>query len=211
MKQLVIVGGGGLGRQALAQLLLDHDHGLEWLIAGFLDERGPDAISPQVHFPWLGYPLHFEPGPQHIFVSAVGHPESRRQQVEPLLLKGAEFVSVRSRCQLGLRTVYGATFFGYDVSTGVDCRIGDYGVIDQQTLIGHDVSIGDYVHISQRCVIAGYVRIADGVVIHPGALLARGVSIGERAVIGIGAVVVRDVAPGTSVMGNPARTIFIQP
>ena len=45
---------------------------------------------------------------------------------------------------LGVRTSYSPTFFGYDVSSGVDCRIGAYGFIDQQTMLGHDVVIGDY-------------------------------------------------------------------
>ncbi|WMI97603.1 acetyltransferase [Pseudomonas chlororaphis subsp. aurantiaca] len=209
MKQLVIVGGGGLGRQALTQLVADYAHGTEWLIAGYLDERGPNAIAASSPFPWLGYPALFTPTAQHIFVSTVGNPSSRRMQVEPLLAKGAQFVSIRTRCFLDLRTRYGATFFGYDVSVGVDCQIGDYGFIEQQTLVGHDVSIGDYVHISPRCVIAGYVKIGDGVVIHSGALLAREITVGDGAVIGMGAVVLRDVPPGATVVGNPARVVFV--
>ncbi|PAA27259.1 transferase [Pseudomonas fragi] len=207
MKQLVIVGAGGLGRQALTQLVADYAHGTEWLIAGYLDERGPQVLAPDATFPWLGYPASFEPGPQHVFVCAVGNPQSRRAQVEPLLAKGATFVSIRTRCYLDLRTRYGATFFGYDVSAGVDCRIGDYGFIEQQTLLGHDVTLGDYVHISPRCIVAGYVTVGNEVVIHSGALLSRGIRVGDGAVIGMGAVVLRDVPPGATVLGNPARII----
>ena len=210
MKQLIIVGGGGLGRQALTQLAADLAHGTQWLIAGFLDERGPDAIAANSAFPWLGYPHTFCPQPQHVFISAVGNPASRRLQVEPLVAKGAHFISIRTRCQLDLRTSHGATFFGYDVSFGVDCRVGDHGFIEQQTLVGHDVTIGDYVHISPRCVIAGYVTIGHGVVLHSGALLARNITVGDGAVIGMGAVVLRDVPAGATMVGNPANVVFIK-
>jgi maltose O-acetyltransferase len=49
------------------------------------------------------------------------------------------------------------------------------------------------------------VRIGANVWIGGGALLMPGVTVGDDAVIGAGAVVTRDVAPGTTVVGNPAR------
>jgi sugar O-acyltransferase (sialic acid O-acetyltransferase NeuD family) len=208
MKKIIILGAGGLGRQALAQLQVDYGHGIDWVIAGFLDERGPETVSEVLYYPWLGYPETFMPESDHYFVVAIGEPGSREKQVQLLLGKGAEFISVRTRCQLGARTRYGATFFGYDVSSGVDCQIGSYSFIDQETLIGHDVVIGDYVHIGPRCLLAGNVKIGKGVVINSGAMLARGISVGDGAVIGMGAVVFHDVPAGKTVVGNPARVIF---
>lgn len=208
MKKIIILGAGGLGRQVLAQLQVDHAHGIDWVIAGFLDERGPETVSEALYYPWLGYPESFMPEPDHYFVVAIGDPRSREHQVQSLLDKSAEFISVRTRCQLGTRTHYGPTFFGYDVSSGVDCQIGSYCFIDQETLIGHDVVIGDYVHIGPRCLLAGYVKVGKGVVINSGAMLARGICVGAGAVIGMGAVVFHDVPAGKTVAGNPARVIF---
>ncbi|CAD7381119.1 acetyltransferase [Xanthomonas arboricola] len=208
MKRVVIVGAGGLGRQVLAQLQVDYGHGIDWLIAGFLDERGKDSVSRLLYYPWLGDPLSFVPAPDLLFVAAIGDPAMRERQVTPLLAKGAEFISVRTRCTLGTRTVYGPTYFGYDVNCGVDCNIGAYGFIDQDTLIGHDVNIGDYVHIGPRCVLAGNVTVGDGAVINTGALIARGITIGKGAVVGMGSVVFNDVPAGQTVIGNPARSIF---
>lgn len=208
MKQLVILGAGGLGRQVLAQLLVDHSHGIDWVIAGFLDERGSEVVPNVLYYPWLGYPESFEPQSGHIFVVAVGDPESRERQVLPLLEKGAQFISVRTRTELGVRTSYGPTFFGYDVSSGVDCRIGSYSFIDQQTMLGHDVVIDDFVHIAPRCLLAGHVHVKTRAVIHSGAMISRGVSVGEGAVVGMGAVVFKDVPPGATVVGNPARVVF---
>lgn len=208
MNKVVIIGAGGLGRQVLAQLQVDFSHGLDWVIEGFLDERGPEVVEPALYYPWLGYPDSYVPQANQLFVVAIGDTASRERQVQHLLSSGAQFIAVRTRCQLGTRTAYGSTFFGYDVSCGVDCTIGDFGFIDQQALLGHDVITEDYVHIGPRCVIAGNVRIGKGAVVNSGAMIARGLSVGEGATVGMGAVVFQNVPAGATVVGNPARVIF---
>ena len=208
MKKIVILGAGGLGRQVLAQLQVDHSLGLDWLIEGFVDERGPDVVSPALYYPWLGYPASFVPTDDHLFVIGVGDTASREAQVSLLVDRGANFIPVRTRCALGARTSFGNTFFGYDVTTGVDCTIGDYGFIDQEAMIGHDVILGDYVHIGPRALLAGNVTVGKGATIHSGAMISRGITVGEGAVVGMGAVVFKDIPPGATVLGNPARIIF---
>lgn len=205
MKKMVIVGAGGLGRQVLAQLLVDFGHGREWLVGGFIDERGPDTVSPELGFPWLGTPDDFLVTDEYIFVSAIGDPSMRRRQVESLEARGAEFVAIRTRCQIGARTNWGPTFFGYDVSCGVDSNIGRHAFLDQDVLIGHDVTIGDFVHVGPRCFIGGYAQIGEGAVLNPGSMIGRKVRIGAGAVVGLGAVVLGNVPPGVTVIGNPAR------
>ena len=49
--------------------------------------------------------------------------------------------------------------------------------------------------------------IEDGASIGAGAVILPGVRIGMQAMVGAGAVVTRDVAPGSLVMGNPARHV----
>jgi maltose O-acetyltransferase len=51
------------------------------------------------------------------------------------------------------------------------------------------------------------IDIGSNVWIGGGALILPGVTIGDDAVIGAGSVVTRDVAPGSTVVGNPARQI----
>ena len=205
LKRMIIVGAGGLGQEALAQLLGDYALGTEWLVAGFLDERGPERSRCEPDFPWLGAPCDYTPGPLDIFTAAVGDPRSRERQAEALKARGAPFVSIRTRCTLGRGCRFGASFFSFDVSCGVHSVIGDGCYLDQGAVIGHDTTVGDYAHIGTRAVIAGNSRIGRGATIHSGALIARNVTIGEYAVVAMGAVVFGNVPPGVTVMGNPAR------
>jgi sugar O-acyltransferase (sialic acid O-acetyltransferase NeuD family) len=211
IKHLIIVGGGGCGRQALAQLRVDPCHGIDWQVQGFLDERGRGAVSTQVGMPWLGLPGEFLARASQRFVVAVGDTARRRVQVEALLARGAQFMAVSTRCTLGERTTLGRTFVGFDVSTGVDCRIGDFSFIDIECRLGHDVVIEDYVQMGPRCLLAGHVHVETGATVHSGALIARGVRIGAHATVGLGAVVFHDVPAGATVLGNPARVIFRRP
>jgi sugar O-acyltransferase (sialic acid O-acetyltransferase NeuD family) len=208
MKNVVIVGAGGLGRQVLAQLQSDSAHGRDWRIQGFIDERGASVVPAELDCPWLGDPHHLQPDASQVFVVAIGDPASREAQLAPLLARGAVFMGVHTRTLLGSRTQVGASFLGLEVSSGVDTRIGDYCYIDHQTLLGHDVLVEDYVHMAPRCLLAGHVTVGKGAVLNSGAMIARGLTIGAGAVVGMGAVVFHDVPAGATVVGNPARIIF---
>ncbi|RTZ47581.1 transferase [Candidimonas sp. SYP-B2681] len=206
--QIIILGAGGLGRQVLAQMSADPSRGTAWEIAGFLDERGPDAVADNLNYPWLGYPETFEPAEHHLVVAAVGDTRSRRHQVGLLLENNVRFVSITTQFVLGDRATYGTSFFGINVHTGVDSRIGDYCFLDQDVMIGHDCVIEDYVHLAPRVLVAGYVHICEGATLHSGAMVVKGVTIGKNAVVGMGAVVFKDVPEGATVIGNPAKIIF---
>jgi galactoside O-acetyltransferase len=103
--------------------------------------------------------------------------------------------------------------------------IGDRVLISAHTVIsgGAGVTIGSDVLISYNCSIVGTthptdperrragelvrstVRIEDGAWIGAGAVILPGVTVGRDAIVGAGAVVSREVAPGTTVVGVPAR------
>lgn len=73
--------------------------------------------------------------------------------------------------------------------------------------ISHDCYLGEYVFVGPSAVLCGSVRVGDMAYIGAGAVIKQKVKIGEGAVVGAGAVVVKDVAPGTTVVGCPAKEI----
>lgn len=92
-------------------------------------------------------------------------------------------------------------------------KIGDYVHLNLNSYIAHDCIIGDYVTFAPGVHCNGNVIIEDHAYIGTGAILKHGtpekpLRIGKMAIIGMGAVVTKDVAPGTTVIGNPARPLI---
>jgi sugar O-acyltransferase (sialic acid O-acetyltransferase NeuD family) len=78
--------------------------------------------------------------------------------------------------------------------------------------VAHDCVIGDFVTFAPGVMCNGNVSVEDHAYIGTGAVIKQGkpgqpLIIGRGAVVGMGAVVTKDVAPGTTVVGNPARPL----
>jgi acetyltransferase-like isoleucine patch superfamily enzyme len=106
---------------------------------------------------------------------------------------------------------------------GRNCKISSHtficeGVtIEDEVFVGHNVTFINDKYPRAASVNGKLQTDADwkvvptvvkrGASIGSGATLLCGVTIGEQAIVGAGAVVTADVSPGTTVAGNPARTI----
>jgi acetyltransferase-like isoleucine patch superfamily enzyme len=116
---------------------------------------------------------------------------------------------------------------------GDDVSIGSHAVIQHSVHLGDGVRIhtgttlGEYTVVEDGGWVGPYViatnsrrpnqpnskeelepvRIGAGAIIGAAVVLLPGVVVGEGAFVGAGAVVSRDVAPGTTVVGNPARVV----
>ena len=90
---------------------------------------------------------------------------------------------------------------------GGSVAIGAFGFLNRGAIIGHHVRLGEFVSIGPGAVIGGSVTIGAGVLVGTGATVLPEIVIGENAIVGAGAVVTRNVAAGTTVVGNPARSI----
>jgi maltose O-acetyltransferase len=133
-------------------------------------------------------------------------------------------VSIGERAVLSVVDELQGVRYGGTLRIGDGCEIGTdfYVHCAGEVTIGAGVGIGPRVFIADstpdgsdrgRSAIgldigeAEAVRIGDGAVVGVGAMILPGVTIGERARVAAGAAVTRSVAPGSSVAGNPARTV----
>lgn len=93
------------------------------------------------------------------------------------------------------------------VKSGV--QIWDGLRIENDVFIGPNVTFTNDPFPRSRVRPASFAltHIAEGASIGAGAVILPGVTIGRGAMVGAGAVVTGDVAPGSVVVGNPARHV----
>jgi len=209
MKQLVIIGAGGFGREVLAWARQSTDG---WAVRGFLDDnpRALDGFSKDV--PILGGVSDYEPRSGDVFVCALGRVDFKRRCVEQILARGGEFVPVIHRsAALGENVTLGAgVILGPHAVVSSDTRLGDFVTVNLHSTVAHDAVIGRWTQLHCHVDVTGGVTVGERVTIGSHASLLPGVKIGDGATIGAGAVVMRDVAPGSTVFGAPARPYAVR-
>jgi sugar O-acyltransferase (sialic acid O-acetyltransferase NeuD family) len=90
---------------------------------------------------------------------------------------------------------------------GPQVHVGEHSHVGLNATVSRDCRLGGCVTVCPGAHVAGGVIVGDDVFIGIGAVVAHELVIGEGALIGAGAVVVEDVAPGSTVVGNPARPL----
>jgi sugar O-acyltransferase (sialic acid O-acetyltransferase NeuD family) len=93
---------------------------------------------------------------------------------------------------------------------GPGVRIGKHVVLNTGASVSHDGEVGDFALLGPGARMAGHVRVGARAFVGCGAVTRGGtpetpLQIGRDAMVGAGAAVVADVAPGSRVVGVPAR------
>jgi sugar O-acyltransferase (sialic acid O-acetyltransferase NeuD family) len=90
---------------------------------------------------------------------------------------------------------------------GPDAVLGEGVLVNTGASVEHDCTVEAGAVILPGARLGGRVHIGREASVGAGAVLLPDVRIGVQAVVGAGAVVLREVAPGTTVVGVPARAL----
>lgn len=90
-------------------------------------------------------------------------------------------------------------------------EIGDGVICNTSTSIDHECIIDDFCHIAPGAVLCGNVKVGRNTFIGANSVIRQGIVIGNNVTIGAGTVVVKDIPDGSTVIGNPARTLVKKP
>lgn len=208
MKNIVIIGAGGFGRE-VAWLIEDINKvKREWNIVGFVDDNesilGKEINGYKVigNIEWLKN--------QELFVvNAIGDPIIKKKVIErikdsknlyPVLLHPSVICS--DKVMIG----EGSVICAGNIIT-VNIEIGKHVIINLDCTVGHDAILGDYVTVLPSVNISGHVRIEECVSLGTGSAIIQGVTIGANTVIGAGAVVIKDLPANCTALGIPAKPI----
>lgn len=208
MKDLIIVGASGFGREILWYIEDINTVKPTWNIKGFIDDNLNALKNYPCDYPVLGTIKDWQPSNKEEFVCALAFPDIKQKIVEMLIARGAKFVTIihptariNPHCSIGEGTVITP-----------NCVISSNAIVGRfVSLLGsnvaHDVSVGDFSTLSGKCALNGHVEVGNNVYMGCGVLVAPSKKIGNHSTIGIGSVVISNVRAGTKVFGNPAKRI----
>ncbi len=210
MKNLIIVGAGGYGREAFTLAKNSIGYNTEFVVKGYLDSNLNALDDFEGYPPVLSTIEDYSIITDDVFICAIGDVQLRVKTVNEILSKGGEFTNlIHNSVYLGDNVTLGTgIFIAYDVVISNDTIIKDYVLINSRALIGHDCDIRKFTSIGVYAFIGGGVTIGEQSAIHANASIRNNVMIGSNANVGMGSVVIKDVESDSIVFGNPAKKIF---
>lgn len=212
MKDIVILGSGGFGREIL-WLLEDNNEALpveqQWNILGFV-EPNPEAGQTVNGYPVMSDEWLYQ---QKGVAVACGLGDSvlREKVITRLKLQNPDlyFPVLVSRhayhsrwIQMGEGCIICA---GCKLTTNI--ILGRFVALNLDTTVGHDCEIDDFVQINPSSSLSGGVRIGRGSQLGTGVKIIPKITIGAHTVIGAGAVVIKDLPSDCTAVGCPAQVI----
>lgn len=210
MKELVIIGAGGMGRTFYDWVKESVGYEREFVIKGFIDDNLDVLEGFDNYPPVLGTINGYVPAECDVFTCSMGG-EVKRLCCEKILNKGGVFINlihltarVGTNVKMGVGNVIGAY-----VALGADSRMGNHNLIQSYSVVGHDVVIGDWNRIDTHVTCVGGIKIENGTMIHTSAVINHKVIVENGAKVGACSFVIKKVKGGTTVMGTPAKRVEI--
>ena len=209
MKNLIIIGAGGMGRTMYSNALESVGYGERFVVKGFIDDNLQALDGFPNYPPVLDTIRDYQPQVGDVFVSSIGGP-SRKACMKEIIRRGGEFIElIHQTARLLTNVKLGkGNFIGAYTVIGNDAVIGDYNMIQSYTIIGHDAKVGNYNRIDTHVTCVGGTVIEDDVNIHTSAVISHNVVVETGAHVGALSFVIKKVKAGTTVMGNPAKKLI---
>ena len=208
MKQIVIIGTGGHGREAA------------WIISrceeiqavGFVTNDRTFHGKTICNLPVLGSPEWLYGRSDVLAVCAIGNPKTREKVVTELSANGVRFITVidpsAEVCEFAEIGEGCLIFPNTIISTQVN--IGNHVHINAKSSVCHDSILENFVTLAPGVNVCGNVTIKHGADIGVGASIIQKTTIGSGSIIGAGAVVIKDIPENVVAVGVPAKTIKLR-
>lgn len=209
MKNLVIIGAGGCGREVLQWAKDINEKENQWNIKGFIDDDFNALDGKKCDVTVLSTIDEYPIEANDEFVCCIGNSKLRKMIVEKLKAKGAVFVTlihpnavIADSCTLG----EGVIVYPYALISD-NAVIGDGCIINMHSSVAHDSVLGEYCTISAHCDVTGMCTLGDRVFMGSMSHVVPSSKIGDDVYICAGSTVMTRIRAGTKVLGNPAKIV----
>lgn len=209
MKDIVIIGAGGFGREVEWLIERINKINKEWNILGFVDDNIEKNMS--VGNSKVIYNINdlININRELNVVIAIGNAKIRK------LL----FDKLKNNININFPNLIDPSVIVENINIGkgniicagtiitVNVKIKDFTIINLDCTIGHDDIINEFVTIYPSVNVSGNVEIGEGTEVGTGTQIIQGKTICNNCVIGAGAVVVKNIEEEGTYVGVPARKL----
>lgn len=208
IKDIVIAGAGGFGRETYYLIKEINKVTPTWNIKGFINDMDVDLTKYNIIDAKIISTIDdYNPFSENEFVAlGISSPHGKEIVVNKLKKNSARFaILVSPYAIVNETTIIGeGTNITAGSSVGDCCKIGNFVNI-AGSMIGQDVNIGDF------STTTGYTNVVAqhiGKKVFAGSHSVILADVGDDAFICAGSIVLSKVKVGVKVMGNPARKII---
>lgn len=209
MKDLIIIGAGGFGRELFFLAKESYGYEKEFKILGFIDDN-IYALNNYNGYPnILGKISDFEFTPNNVFICSIADISIKNDIIEKFTKSGAEFFTLIHRTARVTDTarIGKGCIIGPMASIGADTIIGDFTIIQTGSIVGHDVEVGRNSRLDNYAILVAESKIGSNCIVHSNSVINYGVKISDNSTVGACSFVVRNVKSNVSVFGNPAKQL----
>lgn len=213
MKDILIYGYGGLGREVACLISKINDQHPRWNVIGYIDDGVPMGTCCK-YGEVIGNidTLNVWDKPVDVAI-AIGSPRYLKEVSQkitnplvnfPNIVAPNTFYFDESAVQMGVGNIIG---FGCRFSCNV--AIGNFNVLDGCISLGHDAVVGSYNMLFPEVRISGQTIIGDENYFGSRCFAAQCIKIGNNNRFGAGAFILRKIKDNGLYMGNPAKKVSI--
>ena len=211
MKDLIIIGASGFGREVA--WLVERVNAVRptWNLKGFIDDN--ESIQGQRinNYGVLGKTEDVLKYPDACYVCAIGSARIREKVIARIYTLNPQIkfatlidpsVIMSDRVAVGEGTIICA----HTIIT-VNIEIGRHVIINLDCTVGHDAIIEDYVTLYPSVNVSGITHIGRCCELGTGMQIIQGKCVGANTIVGAGAIVVCDIPENCTAVGSPAKVI----
>jgi sugar O-acyltransferase (sialic acid O-acetyltransferase NeuD family) len=211
MKDLIIFGASGFGREVAWAMERMNKVSPTWNLLGFMDDDDSIQDTEINGYRVLGKTGDVNKYPDAYFVCAVGASRTREKIINNMkaINPDIKFGTVidPSVEMSDLVTIGEGTIICAHTIITVNISIGNHVIINLDCTIGHDAIIKDFVTLYPSVNVSGITNIGHAVELGTGMQIIQGKSVGDYSIVGAGAVVVKDIPAKCTAVGSPAKPI----
>ena len=209
MKNLIIIGARGYGREVFNLALQCDGYNKDYLIKGFLDDKSDALVGFENYPEIISNVENYEIQEDDVFTCALGSVKWKKHYAEIIMSLGGTFINL----------IHPTTIFNSNVKVGNglivfmysnisnDCNIDDFVTIQGFVGIGHDSKIGKWSHLNAYSFMGGFAILEEEVCLNTRATVLPNVIVHKGAIVGAASLVIKNVKANTTVFGVPATIL----